>query len=114
MPRFLLLFALLAALTGVAPAVAADTGMAVRTAAVSAPIARPLPFPRSGRSQAVWASAACWNDCQSYCTWGEAACLQTDAQGRCLTYTDRCDRFCQRDCRTRGGPLFAPLLELLD
>ena len=109
MRPFVLLFTLLALVTAL-PAGAAD--VTLRPAALTTP--HTLPFPRSGRSQAVWASAACWNDCQSYCTWGEAACLQTDAQGRCLTYTDRCDRFCQRDCRTRGGPLFAPLLELLD
>ena len=63
-----------------------------------------LPFPRTRRSQAVFASDACWAECQSFCTWNEAACLQVDAQGRCLRVTDRCDRACQRDCRTRGGP----------
>lgn len=73
-----------------------------------------LPFPRSARSQSVYAASACWSGCQSYCTWGEAACLQVDAQGRCLKLTDRCDRYCQRECRTRGGPYGAPLLGLLD
>lgn len=73
-----------------------------------------LPFPRTSRSQSVYAASACWSGCQSYCTWGEAACLQVDAQGRCLELTDRCDRYCQRECRTRGGPYVAPLLGLLD
>ncbi len=67
--------------------------------------ASPLPFPRSKRSQSVWASNACWTGCQSYCTWGEAACLRHDSQGRCLKFTDDCDRSCQRSCRTSGGPL---------
>lgn len=66
-----------------------------------------LPFPRSRRAQSVWASGACWSGCQSYCTWGEASCLQIDAQGRCLKLTDTCDRYCQRACRTTGGPLAA-------
>jgi hypothetical protein len=63
------------------------------------------PFARSRRAQSVWASDACWNGCQSYCTWGEAACLKVDAQGRCLPDTDRCDRVCQSRCRLWGGPL---------
>ena len=73
-----------------------------------------LPFARGKRAQSVWASRACWSECQSFCTWNEAACLEVDAQGRCLKVTDRCDRACQRDCRTRGGPLAAPVLGLLD
>lgn len=63
------------------------------------------PFRPSKRAQAVWDSRACWSACQSYCTWSEAACLTVDVQGRCLQVTDRCDRLCQSDCRTRGGPL---------
>lgn len=66
-----------------------------------------LPFQRDARAQAVWSERACWSDCQSFCTWNEAACFQLDAQGRCLKLTDRCDRACQRECRTRGGP-FVP------
>ncbi|MBI5911476.1 MAG: hypothetical protein HY848_16185 [Betaproteobacteria bacterium] len=64
-----------------------------------------LPFSRSERAQAVWSSGACWSECGSYCAWGMAECLQRDAQGRCLNLTDKCDRYCQRQCRTRGGPL---------
>lgn len=106
----IILLALLAAVIGIAfsPANAADMK-------VSSPTTQPeiwrynrhsdvLPFPRSRRSQAVYASDACWAECQSFCTWNEAACLQVDAQGRCLRVTDSCDRSCQRDCRTRGGP----------
>lgn len=92
-----------------APASAADMKAGAQVARYqvwrySAP-PRVLPFPRSERAASVWASDACWSDCQSFCTWGEAACLQADVQGRCLKWTDRCDRACQRDCRTRGGPL---------
>ena len=66
-----------------------------------------LPFPRSKRAEAIWASDACWSDCGAYCAWGLAGCLKEDAQGRCLKYTDKCDRYCQRECRTRGGPLLS-------
>jgi hypothetical protein len=63
-----------------------------------------LPFPRSARAESVWAARACWGECQASCTWGLAGCLPVDNQGRCLKHTDACDRACQRDCRTRGGP----------
>jgi hypothetical protein len=65
---------------------------------------RALPFPRSERAQSVWASGACWTECGSYCAWGMAGCLEVDAQGQCLKLTDDCDRYCQRQCRTSGGP----------
>ena len=104
MKRALVLIALLAGLWLTAAgesAVAAD--VSVRPAPVR-PI-KVLPFPRSERAQSVWASGACWSECGSYCAWGEAGCLMRDAQGLCLTLTDTCDRYCQRRCRTSGGPL---------
>jgi hypothetical protein len=64
-----------------------------------------VPFPRSERAQSVWASGACWSECGSYCAWGQSGCLERDAQGQCLKLTDKCDRYCQRECRTWGGPL---------
>jgi hypothetical protein len=63
-----------------------------------------LPFPRDERAESVWASNACWTQCGSYCAWGMAGCLKEDSQGRCLKLTDKCDRYCQRECRTKGGP----------
>ncbi|MFA6267206.1 MAG: hypothetical protein WC670_16000 [Pseudolabrys sp.] len=63
-----------------------------------------LPFARSERAQSVWASGACWTQCGSYCAWGQTACLSRDAQGQCLKLTDDCDRYCQRSCRSSGGP----------
>jgi hypothetical protein len=68
---------------------------------------RDLPFSRSKRADAVWASAACWSECGSFCSWGLAGCLKEDSQGRCLKLTDKCDRYCQRECRTWGGPLLS-------
>ncbi len=85
---------------GAGPARAADHALAPAAPA----LLQPLPFPRSPRAQSVWASGACWNACQTYCTWGLAGCLKVDAQGLCLQSTDACDRACQRDCRSRGGP----------
>jgi hypothetical protein len=111
--RILLVLALLTAGSG-GPALAADTGPGLRSAETVTPRLRPLPFPRGERAASVWDERACWTDCQSYCTWGAARCLEVDAQGRCLTLTDRCDRICQRECRGQGGPLLAPLLGLLD
>ncbi|MBI4367437.1 MAG: hypothetical protein HY543_11515 [Deltaproteobacteria bacterium] len=64
-----------------------------------------LPFPRGERAQSVWASGACWSECGSYCAWGQTGCLERDTQGQCLKLTDKCDRYCQRECRTAGGPL---------
>jgi hypothetical protein len=64
-----------------------------------------LPFPRSARAQSVWASGACWSECGANCAWGSAGCLTRDAQGLCLKLTDTCDRYCQRLCRSSGGPL---------
>ncbi len=69
----------------------------------SAPLAV-LPFARSERSQAVWAADACFRDCGAYCSAGQASCLYRDSQGQCLRKTDECDRYCQRNCRTAGGP----------
>jgi hypothetical protein len=65
---------------------------------------RELPFPRSERAASIWAADWCWKDCGSYCAWGMAGCLQQDSQGQCLKLTDKCDRYCQRQCRTMGGP----------
>lgn len=84
-----------------APAVAADLKPRVAAAAPSVS----LPFPRSERAQSVWASSACWRDCGAYCAWGQTQCLYRDSQGQCLKLTDNCDRYCQRACRTSGGPL---------
>jgi hypothetical protein len=65
-------------------------------------------FPLSERSESVWASGACWSECGSTTTWNLAACLDRDAQGRCIKRADAGDRACQRACRTRGGP-FLPI-----
>ncbi len=67
--------------------------------------ARELPFPRSERAQAVWDSGACWSECGAHCAWGLNACLNRDAQDHCLSLGDACDRYCQRQCRSSGGPL---------
>lgn len=87
------------------PAAAADVGPAPVQLWRYNAHPQALPFARSERAEAVWASGACWSDCGSYCAWGMAECLQRDAQGTCLKLTDKCDRYCQRQCRTRGGPL---------
>ena len=66
------------------------------------------PFPRSHRSEAIYASGACWTDCGAYCAWNLNGCLYKDSQGICILYSAACDRYCQRACRTEGGP-FLPI-----
>ncbi len=94
------------------PSHAADLSMMRR--AYGHRVAPALPFPRSARAAAVWGEQACWQDCQASCTWGQTACLAADSQGRCVKYTDTCDRMCQRDCRARGGPYVDPLFDGLN
>jgi hypothetical protein len=73
-----------------------------------------LPFPRSERAQSVWASDACWTDCGAHCAWGLVSCIRNDDQGRCIAATNSCDRYCQRMCRTYGGPLVPDLFDFQD
>lgn len=110
------LLCLTLAASAFAPAVAADKNAMTYPATYPAtwhasPAAPTLPFPRSERAQSVWASGACWDDCGSHCTWGIAACLHYDAQGHCLKLGDACDRYCQRQCRTMGGPLVPDIFD---
>lgn len=100
--RGILLGALFAGILLAFPAMAVDgTAPTWRYNAHS----RDLPFPRSARAESLWASGLCWSECGSYCASGLAGCLKEDSQGRCVKLTDKCDRYCQRECRTRGGPL---------
>jgi hypothetical protein len=73
-----------------------------------------LPYPRSEQAQSIWASGSCWSECGSHCTWGIAACLTHDAQGHCLSLGDTCDRYCQRQCRSSGGPLVPDIFDSLE
>jgi hypothetical protein len=69
----------------------------------------PLPFERSVRAQTIWDYGACWSECGAYCAWALNSCLYEDTQGRCLAYTDACDRYCQRSCRSGYGGPFVPI-----
>ena len=100
MKRIALVLALLLAGMSTLPATAGDAAVWRYNRHSAEP-----PFPLSGRSESVWASGACWSECGSYTAWNLDACLERDRQGRCLKYTDAADRACQRECRTRGGPL---------
>ena len=101
-----LLFASILLVAGNPPAAAGEVAMTTSAARALA-----LPFPRSERAQSVWASGACWNDCGAHCAWGLAACLTRDAQEHCLKLGDACDRYCQRQCRTGGGPLVPDIFD---
>ncbi len=107
MHRWIVLITLL--LTGILPGMGAAAADDFRSAPVTIwrynNHPQELPFVRSDRAASVWASGACWSECGSYCAWGMAGCLERHAQGQCLKLTDKCDRYCQRECRTSGGPL---------
>ena len=66
--------------------------------------AQVLPFPRSPRAEIGVGSRACWSRMPIDLHLGPRRLPAVDSQGRCLKHTDACDRACQRDCRTRGGP----------
>ncbi len=110
MNRWIVLITLL--LTGIVPGIGAAAAHDVRPAPVTIwrynNHPQELPFMRGERAASVWASGACWTECGSYCAWGLAGFLERDAQGQCLKLTDKCDRYCQRECRTSGGP-FLPI-----
>jgi hypothetical protein len=97
---------LIGGLLAAAPAAAGDNAVAPQVWRNGAP-EQAAPFPRSERAQSVWNGGACWSECGSHCAWGSAGCLRHDTQGHCLELTDTCDRYCQRQCRTQGGP-FVP------
>jgi len=106
MKRALVLLSLLAAAILMLPAgavAAAEIGIAHYAEPLAERVYM-LPFPRSERAQSVWTGTACWQDCSRNCAWGLTECVYRDAQGTCLRITDRCDRYCQRACRIKGGP----------
>ena len=107
-----LLFGAILLLPGLTAAGATETAAASRRVVwrYNAPN-QALPFTRGERAGTVWAASACWSDCGSHCTWGLAVCLSHDAQGHCLKLGDACDRYCQRECRTSGGPLLPDIFD---
>jgi hypothetical protein len=107
------LFLLLGTGAGQAADVAVTSTGGYRQAPMS--FARELPFPRSERTQAIWAEGSCWKQCQIACTANLDLCLRSNVatgapgQAQCLATTDTCDRTCQTQCRTYGGPLLPPI-----
>lgn len=106
-----ILVALVLGLLCMASAIAADGAVSLRT---DQPLVRQLPYPRETRAEAVWNERACWSGCAAYCSWGMATCLRNGTQGTCLKLTDRCDRACQRGCRSAGGPLVPDVFDFLN
>lgn len=97
----------------VAPAAAAELSTLRMRQFTDQPV-RTLPYPRSERAEAVWNERTCWSECGAHTAWGMAACLQYDNQGRCLRLADRADRYCQRECRTMGGPYVPDIFDALN
>lgn len=104
MKRLLLIVTMLMA--GFAPAKAADVGGWRK--AEPAPAATYRIIPRSPAASLIWAGDACWRGCAMDCGRHLRACLSADAAENCQAQNDACDRFCQRECRSYGGP-FLPL-----
>jgi hypothetical protein len=102
----------------VAPALAGDYSWERRPQVVfpgpQRGIVHVSPYPASKRTAAVWASDACWRDCNASCTWKFEACVSRTDADLCRPYLDSCDRACQRACRTTSGPLLGPLVGLFD
>lgn len=113
MQRLLLIFLLLTGPLSAAPVSAGERGQAYTLPPVVGPHPplwryngppQSLPFPRSERTQAVWDGGACWSECSTSCAWAMTACLYNEPQGTCVVNTDSCDLYCQRACRSQGGP----------
>ena len=101
MRLFLLVAALL--MTGFVAAEAADAGTWRKSG--SAPATTYRVIPRSPAASLVWAGDACWRGCAMDCGRHFRACLTADLPENCIARNDACDRFCQRECRSYGGPL---------
>jgi hypothetical protein len=101
MKLLLLLTALLMA--GLSTASATDAELSRRPVAAPASVYRVIP--RSPAASLVWAGDACWRGCAMDCGRHLAACVSADAPENCIAQNDACDRFCQRECRSYGGPL---------
>jgi hypothetical protein len=87
---------------GLSAAKAADAGVGHKSSvAAAATVYRVIP--RSPEASLVWASDACWRGCAHDCGHHFKACIS--AGEGCVTENNACDRYCQRECRTYGGPL---------
>jgi hypothetical protein len=93
----------LALAAGLSPAAAADAGIWRKPAPPPAMAYRVIP--RSPEASLVWAGDACWRGCAMDCGRHFQACLSADAPESCIVQNNACDRFCQRECRSYGGPL---------
>jgi hypothetical protein len=106
--KWAVILGILLATTGLSPSVAADFTLWRQHTITAAPATTAYVFrvpPRSPQAQTVWESDACWRGCERQCGWQFQACLRVDGQGACSAQTDRCDRSCQSQCRSYGGPL---------
>ena len=101
--RLALLLAALLLMMAPGPAQAADAGVWSRAPAAPATVFRVIP--RSPAAELIWAKDGCWRGCAQDCGRHHQTCLQVDTSGNCMAQNAACDRFCQRACRSYGGPL---------
>ena len=98
-----LLLACLVAVAAMSAAAAADVELR-RPHTRSYRIA-PLPIAPDSLSATVLASDGCWRACEAHCGWHVRTCIKHEGVTGCLPHNDSCDRTCQKQCRTYGGPL---------
>ncbi len=63
------------------------------------------PYPASKFAAAVWSDDYCWRTCTGQSGWRYQDCWRVNGPEACRQDLDANNRFCQRTCRSRGGPL---------
>ena len=65
------------------------------------------PYPMSKQAAAVWGDDYCWRTCTGESGWQFQDCWRTKGPEVCRQLSEVNNRFCQRTCRSRGGPWLA-------
>ena len=65
------------------------------------------PYPMSKQAAAVWGDDYCWRTCTGESGWQFQDCWRTKGPEVCRQLSEANNRFCQRTCRSRGGPWLA-------
>jgi hypothetical protein len=63
------------------------------------------PYPASKFAAAVWADDFCWRTCTGQSGWRFQDCWRVKGAAACRDHLNADNRYCQRTCRSQGGPL---------
>ena len=63
------------------------------------------PYPLSKRAASKWDDDFCWRACTGQSGWRFQDCARVAGPETCRFSFDADNRYCQRTCRSRGGPL---------